>query len=207
MTQVVLGDLEACAALFRHEVPRAARPACRCSPPAGPRWRPPTTTLGLALADDEIDYLVKNFTALGRDPHDIELMMFAQANSEHCRHKIFNATWELDGTTRDRSLFQMIRNTYALHSEGILSAYTRQRRRPRRLARRPVLRRSAHQRVRAPTTRTSICSAKSKRTTTRPPSRRFPARRPAPAAKSATKAPRAAAPSRRPASSGSPSRT
>ena len=79
--------------------------------------------LGLALADDEIDYLVKNFQALGRDPNDIELMMFAQANSEHCRHKIFNATWEIDGAPRDRSLFQMIRNTYQLHRDGILSAY------------------------------------------------------------------------------------
>jgi phosphoribosylformylglycinamidine synthase len=79
--------------------------------------------LGLALAEDEIDYLLASFTALGRDPHDIELMMFAQANSEHCRHKIFNATWEIDGEERDLSLFQMIRNTYKLHSEGILSAY------------------------------------------------------------------------------------
>ena len=79
--------------------------------------------LGLALAEDEIDYLVKSFKALGRDPHDIELMMFAQANSEHCRHKIFNAEWHIDGQKMDKSLFQMIKNTYALHSEGILSAY------------------------------------------------------------------------------------
>ncbi|HTQ31536.1 MAG TPA: phosphoribosylformylglycinamidine synthase, partial [Opitutaceae bacterium] len=79
--------------------------------------------LGLALAEDEIDYLVQTFTALGRDPHDVELMMFAQANSEHCRHKIFNATWEIDGQKRDRSLFQMIKNTYELHRDGILSAY------------------------------------------------------------------------------------
>jgi phosphoribosylformylglycinamidine synthase len=81
------------------------------------------TTLGLALAEDEIDYLVKAFTTLGRDPNDIELMMFAQANSEHCRHKIFNATWEIDGSAKDKSLFQMIKNTYNLHPEGILSAY------------------------------------------------------------------------------------
>ena len=58
--------------------------------------------LGLALSDDEIDYLVKNFAALGRDPTDVELMMFAQANSEHCRHKIFNADWIIDGE-RSRS--------------------------------------------------------------------------------------------------------
>ena len=80
-------------------------------------------SLGLALADDEIDYLVQAFTTLGRDPNDIELMMFAQANSEHCRHKIFNATWEIDGAPRDRSLFQMIKHTYEQHRDGILSAY------------------------------------------------------------------------------------
>ena len=57
------------------------------------------TSLGLALSDDEIDYLVSNFAALKRDPTDVELMMFAQANSEHCRHKIFNADWIIDGET------------------------------------------------------------------------------------------------------------
>jgi len=79
--------------------------------------------LGLALADDEIDYLVTSFTGLGRNPHDIELMMFAQANSEHCRHKIFNASWDIDGESQDKSLFGMIKNTYQMHSEGVLSAY------------------------------------------------------------------------------------
>jgi phosphoribosylformylglycinamidine synthase len=122
MTQVVFGQVEACEVLFKHETPRAMT-----SVPVLARGRAALVeanqSLGLALADDEIDYLVKNFTALGRDPNDIELMMFAQANSEHCRHKIFNATWEIDGTARDRSLFQMIKNTYTLHSEGILSAY------------------------------------------------------------------------------------
>ncbi len=78
---------------------------------------------GLALASDEIDYLVENFSAIGRNPNDIELMMFAQANSEHCRHKIFNADWIIDGEKKDRSLFSMIRNTHEQHSEGILSAY------------------------------------------------------------------------------------
>ncbi len=67
--------------------------------------------LGLALADDEIDYLVENFTQLGRNPNDIELMMFAQANSEHCRHKIFNADWTIDGEKQPKSLFKMIKNT------------------------------------------------------------------------------------------------
>jgi phosphoribosylformylglycinamidine synthase len=78
---------------------------------------------GLALAPDEIDYLLDSFGQLGRDPTDVELMMFAQANSEHCRHKIFNASWVIDGQAQDQSLFGMIRNTYAHRSRGILSAY------------------------------------------------------------------------------------
>ncbi len=79
--------------------------------------------LGLALADDEIDYLLKSFNDLGRDPTDVELMMFAQANSEHCRHKIFNASWNIDGESQDISLFGMIKNTYELGGEDVLSAY------------------------------------------------------------------------------------
>ncbi len=80
--------------------------------------------LGLALSDDEIDYLVAAYLALDRDPTDVELMMFAQANSEHCRHKIFNADWEIDGVSVTRSLFAMIRNTHAhINGEGVLSAY------------------------------------------------------------------------------------
>ncbi len=122
MTQTVFGSLDELAALFNHATPRPLT-----SIPVLARGRDglveANQSLGLALAEDEIDYLVKAFTGLGRDPHDIELMMFAQANSEHCRHKIFNATWEIDGAPRDRSLFQMIKNTYQLHSEGILSAY------------------------------------------------------------------------------------
>nr|MDT0250896.1 phosphoribosylformylglycinamidine synthase [Endozoicomonas sp.] len=81
-------------------------------------------SLGLALAGDEIDYLVDSYEKLKRDPTDVELMMFAQANSEHCRHKIFNATWTVDGEEQDLSLFKMIRNTHAMHGEGVLSAYT-----------------------------------------------------------------------------------
>ncbi len=80
--------------------------------------------LGMALAEDEIDYLVENFTQLKRNPTDVELMMFAQANSEHCRHKIFNADWTIDGVPQDQSLFSMIRNTYHQNSDGILSAYS-----------------------------------------------------------------------------------
>ncbi len=79
--------------------------------------------LGLALAEDEVDYLVENFTHLGRNPTDVELMMFAQANSEHCRHKIFNADWVIDGKPQAKSLFAMIRNTYQHWSGGTLSAY------------------------------------------------------------------------------------
>ncbi len=79
---------------------------------------------GLAMADDEIDYLVESFTALGRNPSDVELMMFAQANSEHCRHKIFNADWIIDGKPQARSLFRMIRNTHEQHPDGVLSAYS-----------------------------------------------------------------------------------
>jgi len=78
---------------------------------------------GLALSDDEIDYLVTAFGHLQRDPTDVELMMFAQANSEHCRHKIFNAEFIIDGAVQPASLFSMIRATYARNSRGVLSAY------------------------------------------------------------------------------------
>jgi phosphoribosylformylglycinamidine synthase len=80
--------------------------------------------LGLALSADEIDYLVIKFGELQRDPTDAELMMFAQANSEHCRHKIFNASWVIDGEERDESLFDMIRSTHANNPDGVLSAYS-----------------------------------------------------------------------------------
>ena len=79
--------------------------------------------MGLALSEDELDYLTTSFTELGRDPTDVELMMFAQANSEHCRHKIFNASWTVDGEHQDHSLFAMIRNTSHVSPKGILSAY------------------------------------------------------------------------------------
>ncbi|MBY6186124.1 phosphoribosylformylglycinamidine synthase [Marinobacter hydrocarbonoclasticus] len=80
-------------------------------------------SLGLALAEDEIDYLVENFQRLGRNPNDIELYMFAQANSEHCRHKIFNADWTIDGVEQPKSLFKMIKNTFEVTPEETLSAY------------------------------------------------------------------------------------
>jgi phosphoribosylformylglycinamidine synthase len=80
--------------------------------------------MGLALADDEIDYLLDAFTRVQRNPTDVELMMFAQANSEHCRHKIFNAEWTIDGVKQDKSLFQMIKNTHQLQPKGTIVAYS-----------------------------------------------------------------------------------
>jgi hypothetical protein len=80
--------------------------------------------LGLALSDDEIDYLLDAYTKLGRDPTDVELMMFAQANSEHCRHKIFNASWNIDYATQDFSLFGMIRETHRTTPQHTVVAYS-----------------------------------------------------------------------------------
>lgn len=80
--------------------------------------------LGLALSSDEIDYLITGFVELGRNPTDIELMMFAQANSEHCRHKIFNADWVINDHKKNKSLFRMIKDTYDNHSTDVLSAYS-----------------------------------------------------------------------------------
>lgn len=80
--------------------------------------------LGLALADDEMDYLFSSFSELQRNPSDVELMMFAQANSEHCRHKIFNASWTIDGQKQDQTLFGMIKNTYKASVNPVLSAYS-----------------------------------------------------------------------------------
>ena len=78
---------------------------------------------GFALSDEEIDYLTAAFNKMGRNPHDIELMMFAQANSEHCRHKIFGSEWTIDGEKQPLSLFQMIKNTYKESPTDVLSAY------------------------------------------------------------------------------------
>ncbi len=123
MTEAVFNSVEECAILFRKESPRpmASIPVLAEGRDALERAN---RDLGLALAEDEIDYLVSAFQQLKRDPNDIELMMFAQANSEHCRHKIFNASWDIDGEAQTKSLFAMIRNTHRLHSEGILSAYS-----------------------------------------------------------------------------------
>ncbi|WP_333664822.1 phosphoribosylformylglycinamidine synthase [Acinetobacter guillouiae] len=78
---------------------------------------------GFALSDEEIDYLTAAFNKMGRNPHDIELMMFAQANSEHCRHKIFGSEWTIDDEKQPLSLFQMIKNTYKESPTDVLSAY------------------------------------------------------------------------------------
>ncbi|WP_438283711.1 phosphoribosylformylglycinamidine synthase [Pseudomonas alabamensis] len=122
MTQRVLGQLEQAADLFSHAQPR---PMTSVDILGGGRaaLAQANVDLGLALAEDEIDYLVQAFQGLERNPNDIELMMFAQANSEHCRHKIFNASWDIDGQAQDKSLFGMIKNTYQMHSDGVLSAY------------------------------------------------------------------------------------
>ncbi|MBE9539693.1 MAG: phosphoribosylformylglycinamidine synthase, partial [Proteobacteria bacterium] len=123
MTESVLEDLESAQQLFQQETPA---PLGAVDILAGGRAAlvSANQSLGLALADDEIDYLVESFTALGRNPNDIELMMFAQANSEHCRHKIFNASWSIDGELQDHSLFKMIRNTNEKGGENVLSAYS-----------------------------------------------------------------------------------
>lgn len=122
MTQRVLSQLEQAADLFSHAQPR---PMTSVDILGGGRaaLAQANVDLGLALAEDEIDYLVQAFQGLERNPNDIELMMFAQANSEHCRHKIFNASWDIDGQAQDKSLFGMIKNTYQMHSDGVLSAY------------------------------------------------------------------------------------
>ncbi|MFC3606299.1 phosphoribosylformylglycinamidine synthase [Stutzerimonas tarimensis] len=122
MTQVVLGGFEEAQGLFSHAQPKPLQVVDVLGGGREALVRA-NLELGLALAEDEIDYLVSSFTDLGRNPHDVELMMFAQANSEHCRHKIFNATWDVDGQAREKSLFGMIKNTYEMHREGVLSAY------------------------------------------------------------------------------------
>jgi phosphoribosylformylglycinamidine synthase len=122
MTEAVLYALEDGAALFQSEAPR---PLGRVA--LGTDGRAALVAadarLGLALSADEVDYLVAAYGTLGRDPTDVELMMFAQANSEHCRHKIFNASWIVDGEAQPKSLFAMIRNTHAKSPAGVLSAY------------------------------------------------------------------------------------
>ena len=119
MTESLLWQPELAGQLFARE---AARPLQRIARDAA-ALAAANQQLGLALSSDEIDYLVRSFAALGRDPTDVELMMFAQANSEHCRHKIFNAQFVIDGQEQPLSMFAMIRNTHAVSPQGVLSAY------------------------------------------------------------------------------------
>ena len=103
---------------------------------------------GLALSSDEIDYLAAQFAALKRNPTDVELMMFAQANSEHCRHKIFNADWLIDGERAPKSLFAMIKNTHARSPDGRAVGLQGQRGRGRRRVATLVLARRRDRRLR-----------------------------------------------------------
>ncbi len=122
MTETLLLTEPDPAALFR---PLPGRPMQRVAVGAQGRAAlvQANAELGLALSEDEIDYLLAAFRTAGRDPSDVELMMFAQANSEHCRHKIFNASWTLDGEPREQTLFGMIRSTHAVNPEGTEVAY------------------------------------------------------------------------------------
>ena len=126
MTETVWAHREDAAGLFSE---REAEPMARIDVLGGGRTalQEANVAFGLALSDDEIEYLVEAFTGLGRNPSDVELMMFAQANSEHCRHKIFNADFIVDGQVQDRSLFGMIRHTEAVAGgpeRGSIVAYT-----------------------------------------------------------------------------------
>lgn len=122
MTQSVLYSVEETEVLFEEHTPK---PLQSIDILGGGREAlvQANQEFGFALSADEIDYLVDSFQQLGRNPHDVELMMFAQANSEHCRHKIFNADWTIDGVKAEKSLFGMIKNTYNNASTDILSAY------------------------------------------------------------------------------------
>ena len=122
MTESVFFDLDDAACLFSHAEPK---PASSVDVISGGKLalEKANLDLGLALSPGEIEYLVESFQGLGRNPMDIELMMFAQANSEHCRHKIFNADWVIDGESQERSLFKMIRNTTECSPNNVLSAY------------------------------------------------------------------------------------
>lgn len=122
MTEAVFFEFDGAAALFSHAKPN---PFITVAVLDGgtEALKLANKELGLALSGEEIDYLVESFQGLGRNPTDVELMMFAQANSEHCRHKIFNADWIIDGKRQQHSLFSMIRNTTEQSPENVLSAY------------------------------------------------------------------------------------
>ena len=119
MTEAVFASLEDSARLFTHFEPRPLQTIGR----SRAAMQKANAALGLALSADEIDYLAEHFKRAKRDPTDVELMMFAQANSEHCRHKIFNADWIIDGVRQPQSLFAMIRHTHAASPQGTVVAY------------------------------------------------------------------------------------
>jgi phosphoribosylformylglycinamidine synthase len=122
MTEAVFVSLDDARQLFTHFEPR---PLQKIELARGGRAaiQEADAAMGLALSSDEIDYLAEHFRRIGRDPTDVELMMFAQANSEHCRHKIFNADWIIDGVRQPQSLFAMIRHTHAASPQGTVVAY------------------------------------------------------------------------------------
>ncbi|QYJ84366.1 phosphoribosylformylglycinamidine synthase [Shewanella aegiceratis] len=122
MVEVVLPDFEQASSLFARTEP-AVFTSVDVLGEGKAALEAANVKLGLALAPDEIDYLVENFQRLNRNPNDVELMMFAQANSEHCRHKIFNADWTIDGEVQPKSLFKMIKNTFEKTPDHVLSAY------------------------------------------------------------------------------------
>jgi len=122
MTQSVLTSLAQADALFSAGAP-APLQRIELGNDAAEALNEANRRLGLALAADEIEYLAARYAELRRDPTDAELMMFAQANSEHCRHKVFNASWTIDGRAQERSLFAMIKNTHAISPQYTLSAY------------------------------------------------------------------------------------
>lgn len=122
MTEVVLDDMQQAGNLFLESEPASLTSVDILTQGKGALGQA-NQKMGLALADDEVDYLFESFTRLGRNPNDVELYMFAQANSEHCRHKIFNADWTIDGQPQPKSLFKMIKNTYEQCGENVHSAY------------------------------------------------------------------------------------
>lgn len=122
MMETVFGELQQAEQLFAHHQPAPYQAVDVLGEGRG-ALEQANVRLGLALAQDEIDYLLNAFTGLGRNPTDIELYMFAQANSEHCRHKIFNADWVIDGQQQPKSLFKMIKNTFEQTPDYVLSAY------------------------------------------------------------------------------------
>jgi phosphoribosylformylglycinamidine synthase len=122
MIEVVMSNGDEAEALFNDAQPAPLKTIALGSDPLD-ALNKANIDLGLALSPDEIQYLADNYSDLNRDPTDVELMMFAQANSEHCRHKIFNADWIIDGKKQDQTLFGMIKNTFKESPEGVLSAY------------------------------------------------------------------------------------